>query len=124
MVDAALVESGALYNSGNAGGFAVKKMTINDDGIVTAVTVATSSIDANGDGFVIGNSIAVVAAEDDVITVGASQYTYADDVVVFQYDISDKAFSAKKITSLKSDNYDLYMQLDGYTIVALYYVVA
>ena len=124
MVDAALVESGALYNSGNAGGFAVKKMTINDDDIVTAVTVATSSIDANGDGFVIGNSIAVVAAEDDVITVGASQYTYADDVVVFQYDISDKAFSAKKITSLKSDNYDLYMQLDGYTIVALYYVVA
>ena len=114
MVEAA--KYGELSNGGNV----VSKMTKDENNIITKVTVKTDGVDSNGDGYIIGSKAVVV--EDEVINIGNNSYTYANDVVVFQYDKSADKFSKKSITSL-DETYTLAAQVEDNVVVAIYYVV-
>ena len=116
---------------GNANhlGYILSKVKTNNDGIITAVTIeatdlsgSTLTLDNNGDGYIVGNNVAVVKAEDDIITIGGVGLAYSSDVKVFEYNKADSKFVSKTISSLKSANYDIYVQIDDSTVVGIYYI--
>ena len=116
---------------GNANhlGYIVSKVKTNKDGIITAVTIETTdlnngnlTLDNNGDGYIVGNNVAVVKAEDDIITIGGVGLAYSSDVKVFEYNKADSKFVSKTISSLKDDTYDIYVQIDDSTVVGIYYI--
>ena len=115
---------------GNANhlGYIVSKVKTNKDGIITAVTIEATdlssgrlTLDNNGDGYIVG-SVAVVKAEDDIITIGGVGLAYSSDVKVFEYNKADSKFVSKTISSLKDDTYDIYVQIDDSTVVGIYYI--
>ena len=117
--------------NGNANhlGYILSKVKTNNDGIITAVTIeatdlsgSTLTLDNNGDGYIVGNNVAVVKAEDDIITIGGVGLAYSSDVKVFEYNKADSKFVSKTISSLKSANYDIYVQIDDSTVVGIYYI--
>lgn len=115
---------------GNANhlGYILSKVKTNKDGIITAVTIETTdlsgstlTLDNNGDGYIVG-SVAVVKAEDDIITIGGVGLAYSSDVKVFEYNKADSKFVSKTISSLKNGTYDIYVQIDDSTVVGIYYI--
>ena len=129
-VDAALVGENKTFqntaNSTTANAYVVTKITTNDDGIVTSVTVESKfELDKDGDGYIKLKSIKAV--KDEVITLNDTAYSYSDKVTVYEYDISDNDFSAKSIKSVKSnDNItdgQAFAQVDDNVVIALYYMV-
>ena len=115
---------------GNANhlGYILSKVKTNNDGIITAVTIEATdlsggrlTLDNNGDGYIVG-SVAVVKAEDDIITIGGVGLAYSSDVKVFEYNKADSKFVSKTISSLKSANYDIFVQIDDSTVVGIYYI--
>ena len=116
--------------NGNANhlGYILSKVKTNNDGIITAVTIeatdlsgSTLTLDSHGDGYIVG-SLAVVKAKDDIITIGGVGLAYSSDVKVFEYNKADSKFVSKTISSLKSANYDIYVQIDDSTVVGIYYI--
>lgn len=116
---------------GNANhlGYILSKVKTNNDGIITAVTIEATdlsggrlTLDNNGDGYIVGNNVAVVKAEDDIITIGGVGLAYSSDVKVFEYNKADSKFVSKTISSLKSANYDIFVQIDDSTVVGIYYI--
>ena len=116
---------------GNANhlGYIVSKVKTNKDGIITAVTIETTdlnngtlTLDNNGDGYIVGNNVAVVKAEDDIITIGGVGLAYSSDVKVFEYNKADSKFVSKTISSLKNGNYNIFVQIDDSTVVGIYYI--
>lgn len=115
-------------NNANHLGYIVSKVKTNNDGIITGATIETTdlsngtlNLDNNGDGYIVG-SLAVVKAEDDIITIGGKGLAYSNDVKVFEYNKADSKFVSKTISSLKSANYDIYVQIDDSTVVGIYYI--
>ena len=115
---------------GNANhlGYIVSKVKTNKDGIITAVTIeatdlsnSTLTLDNNGDGYIVG-SLAVVKAEDDIITIGGVGLAYSNDVKVFEYNKADSKFVSKTISSLKNGTYNIFVQIDDSTVVGIYYI--
>ena len=129
-VDAALVGADKIFkttaNSSTANAYIVTKITTNDDGIVTSVTVESKfELDKNNDGYIMLKSIKAV--KDEVITLNDTAYSYSDNVTVYEYDISDNDFSAKSIKSVKTNENitegQAFAQVDDNVVIALYYMV-
>lgn len=104
-------------------GYIISKMNVNKDGVITSATVkADGALDGDGDGYFVG-SMAIVKAEDDVITIRGNGYAYSDDVKVFEYNTDDGKFVTKTITSLKTQTYtNMFVQFDNNAVIAIYYV--
>ena len=101
---------------------ALESMTENADGLVTSVRL----YDEDGtvkpfDGVITGTGMK--KSKNDVVTLtGNGTYTWADDVVVAQYDDKSNSgnFEASKMSSIKDDDNDQYLAvLDEKVIVGL-----
>ena len=85
-------------------------------------TCGQLTLDNNGDGYIVNTSATVNKAKDDIITIDNVGLAYSSDVKVFEYNKADSKFVSKTISSLKSANYDIYVQIDDSTVVGIYYI--
>ena len=97
-------------------------MTENADGLVTSVRLySDNGAAAPFDGVITGTGMD--KSKNDIVTLnGNGAYTWADDVVVAQYDDKSNsgAFESSKMSSIKNDTNDEYLAvLDEKVIVGL-----
>lgn len=112
----------SYYGSLSTGANLVSKMSIDKNNLVTntAAIAVAEAVDA----------ASYTAAKDGMLKIGTSGYTYTTDAIAFVYDISDKAFTQRSVTSLRSSSANadfshVYAQLnDNGVVVAIYYVQA
>lgn len=96
-------------------GTLVKSLSVDSNNRVTSYVTVDTDNQKTG---------AVTAAKDGVIGIGTAKYTYSSNVVCYVYDLSDKAFSAKSITSLKDGITATAQVNDDGVIVAIYSIQA
>lgn len=112
----------SYYGSLSTGANLVSKVSIDKNNLVTNTSAVTAENQVDAASF--------TAAKDGIVKIGTTGYTYSSDAVAFIYDISDKDFSQRSVTSLRSssglganaDFSHVYAQLDDNVIVAIYYV--
>ena len=102
----------------SAGGYMVKDIQTDKNGVITKLTVSGYSLDGDGDGQIYVSSLAS-AAKDGVI----AGHAYADNVKVIKWNTSDKVFETKSINSLKAGD-AIYANVVGYEITEIYYIGA
>lgn len=113
----------SYYDSLNLGANLVSKMSIDKNNLVTNTSAVALTKTATA-------TTTFTAAKDGIVMLDGKGYAYTSDAIAFVYDKSDKAFTQRSVTALRSNGVDAnnpfdsaYAQLnDNGAIVAIYYV--